>query len=156
MWIRLGFLVQISLIIVTYARISAEIPPITSTSLRQVCPPRLNAQTNSRCRCQIVFDVGVILNVANYTAVAGKNIRRLWGTLVMLMLNLSDRLAFVAIRIHALWSRNRYILVSLFLLGMINPATIVTVRSPFLCPPPQQTADITRLLYRRRVSLLLA
>ena len=53
----------------------------------------------------------------------------------MLMLNLSDRLAFVAIRIHALWSRNRYILVSLFLLGMINPATIVTVRRSFLFPP---------------------
>ena len=34
MWIRLGFLVQISLIIVAYARISAEVPPITSTPLQ--------------------------------------------------------------------------------------------------------------------------
>ena len=46
MWIRLGFLVQISLVIVTYARISPEVPPIASTPLRQVYPSRLNAPTD--------------------------------------------------------------------------------------------------------------
>ena len=44
-------------------------------------------------------------------------------------LRLNVALAFVAVRIMALWSGNRWIGVMLFVLGLINPATLAIVRS---------------------------
>ena len=44
--IRLGFLAQVSLVIVTYLRVSPNVPPIASTPYRSVSPHQVNIQTN--------------------------------------------------------------------------------------------------------------
>ena len=45
-------------------------------------------------------------------------------------IQLSLTAVFVAVRIYAVWSRNLYMAIALFILGMVNPATIVTVSAP--------------------------